>query len=677
LSRLIQLNQTFQKQPDSLLKAAGLRSLGNTLRVVGDLDQSEQVLQPSQVLQQSLEIAQKLKSPSDIGAALLSLGNTAYSQQDTQAALKFFQQAADVSVSPMARTQAKLNELRLLSETKSWSNALALWPQIQPEIAELPPSRSAVYARINLAQSLSRLRQGSAAEPTPSWLEIDQLLATAVEQAKNLEDQRAQAYALGYLGGIYEQTTQWSNAQKLTQQALILAQAINAPDIGYRWQWQLGRILKAQGDTTGAIASYTQAVEDLKSLRNNLVGVNPDIQFSFREQVEPIYRQLVDLLLQQEPTQPKLAQARNVIESLQLAELNNFFRVACLEDKVIDLDELVDKQDPTAAVVYPIILPDRLEVIVKLPKQKLRHYKTAIAQDEVEKLLEGLRRNLVEPEALLETQSLSKQLYDLLVRPAEVDLAKTSVKTLVFVLDGGLRNIPMASLYDGQQYLVQKYAIALSPGLQLLAPKSLEPVKLKALTAGLTEARNGFSALKGVSVELDQIKSELPSTILLNQNFTSKALQTKTEESTFPIIHLATHGEFSSQIDKTFILAWDKRVSVDELNNIIQARGSSTSSSLIELLVLSACETATGDKRAALGLAGVAVQSGARSTIASLWSVQDQPTAALMNQFYKNLANSHMTKAEALRQAQITLLKQSAFQRPISWAPYVLIGSWL
>jgi hypothetical protein len=72
-----------------------------------------------------------------------------------------------------------------------------------------------------------------------------------------LEDQRAQAYALGYLGGIYEQTTQWSNAQKLTQQALILAQAINAPDIGYRWQWQLGRILKGQGDTTGAIASHS------------------------------------------------------------------------------------------------------------------------------------------------------------------------------------------------------------------------------------------------------------------------------------------------------------------------------------------------------------------------------------------------------------------------------------
>ncbi len=247
---LIEVTQDLTSQPESIVKTKALLSLGNTLRIIGDLGESRKDLQ------QSLEIAQKLNSPSDIGAALLSLGNTAYSQQDHQAALKFFQQAVDVSVSPMARAQAKLNQLNLLSQTKSWSDAQALWPQIQSEIAELPPSRSAVYARINLAQSLTRLRQASSTEPTPSWLDIEQLLSTSVEQAKNLQDQRAQAYALGYLGGIYEQTTQWSNAQKLTEQALILAQAINAPDIGYRWQWQLGRLLKAQGDVKGRAISF-------------------------------------------------------------------------------------------------------------------------------------------------------------------------------------------------------------------------------------------------------------------------------------------------------------------------------------------------------------------------------------------------------------------------------------
>ncbi len=666
---LIEVTQDLTFQPDSLLKTEGLLFLGNTLRIVGNLDQSRQALR------QSLSMAQRLKSPSDIGAALLGLGNTAYSQQDTSAALKFFQQAADVSTSPMARTQAKLNQLSLLVETKSWSDARALWPQIQSEIANLPPSRTTVYARINLAQSLTRLRQ-SGAEHTPTWLEIDQLLSTAAEQAKNLGDDRAQAYALGYLGGIYEQTQQWSNAQELTQRALILAQSINAPNIGYRWQWQLGRLLKAQGDTNGAIAAYTEAVENLKSLRNNLVGVNPDIQFSFRDQVEPVYRQLVDLLLQgQEPSQENLVQARSVIESLQLAELNNFFRAACLEEKAVDLDQVIDRQDPTAAVIYPIILPDRLEVILKLPQQKLRHYKTPVSQFEVEKLSAELREKLTKPETVPETKSLSKEIYDWLIRPAAADFAKSPVKTLVFVLDGSLRNIPMAALWDGQQYLVQKYAIALTPGLQLLPPKAIERVHLKSLTAGLTESRSGFPALEHVSTELSQIKSKIPGTELLNQKFTRDTLQTKIDSNDFPIVHIATHGQFSSRAEQTFILAWDGRINVNKLNDFLQNIDQRTHNAL-ELLVLSACQTAAGDNRAALGLAGFAVQAGARSTLASLWSLNDTSVPLFMSQFYDGLTKNHLTKAEALRQAQLELLAKYEYHFPMFWASYVLVGNW-
>ena len=184
-----------------------------------------------------------------------------------------------------------------------------------------------------------------------------------------------------------------------------------------------------------------------------------------------------------QPSQQNLVSARAVIESLQLAELDNFFRVACLQGQPVQIDSVIDKDDPQAAVIYPIILADRLEVIVKLPKQPLRYYKTTIAQSEVERLLEDLQQKIIKPYTLLETQSLSKQVYDWLIRPAEADLAKSQVKTLVFVLDGSLRNIPMAALYDGQQYLVQKYAIALTPGLQLLAPKSLERRQIKSLTA--------------------------------------------------------------------------------------------------------------------------------------------------------------------------------------------------
>ena len=667
---LTQVEQTLASQPASIIKAMGLRSLGNTLRVVGDLDQSRQVLQ------QSLTVAEQLKSPSDISVALLGLGNTARAQQDTQAALEFFKRAAVASTSLITRTQAQLNQLSLLLENQQFLLAQALWPQIQSELTNLPPSQRAIYARINFAQSLIQLKRTTAIS-TPSWSEIGQLLATAVQEAKSIKDSRAEAYALGHLGGLYEQTQQLNSAQTLTQQALLLAQAINAPDVAYRWQWQLGRLLKSQGNIKEAIAAYSETVNTLKSLRSDLVAINPDIQFSFREEVEPIYRELVDLLLQaSEPNQKNLQKARDTIESLQLAELDNFFRVACLQGKPVQIDQVIDKDDQTAAVIYPIILPDRIEVILKLPEQSLRHYKVAVAQGEVEKTLDDLRQKLTKPYTLRETQSLSKQVYDWLIRPAVAELAKSQVKTLVFVLDGSLRNIPMAGLYDGQQYLVQKYSVALTPGLQLLAPKSIARGQLKALVAGLTEARPPFSALINVALELNQIKSEVPSTVLLNKQFTSTALRKEINSVPFPVVHLATHGQFSSQADKTFILAWDKQIIVNDLNNLLRTREQSRPNP-IELLVLSACQTATGDKRAALGLAGVAVRAGARSTIASLWSLDDESSALLMSQFYREFIRTKVNKAEALRSAQLALLQNPRYQHPRYWAPYVLVGNWL
>ena len=697
LATLTEVGQTLQKQPNSLIKTAGLRQLGNALRVVGDLEQSRQVLQ------QSLAIAQQLLEPQEISAALLSLGNVARVQQDTQTALAFYQQAATVSSSQTARLHAQLAQLSVLLETQQWLPAQTLWPQLQSEIANLPPSHTAVSAQIDFAQSLMKLEKvkgqrekvkgnsspfpfnpspfPSLDHPLPTPQEIAQLLATAVQQAKSLGDSRAEAYALGVLGGLYEQTEQLSSAQELTQQALLKAQAINAKDIAYRWQWQLGRLLRDRGNIQEAIAAYTEAVSTLKSLRSDLVAINPDVQFSFRESVEPVYRQLVELLLHsvgtKTPNQQNLTQARTLIESLQLAELDNFFRIACLSAQPVLIDSVIDKENPTAAVIYPIILADRLEVILKLPQQpKLHHYATSVPQSKVEDTLEQLRQNLEKPYTAPEAKSLSQQVYNWLIQPAEADLVQSRVETLVFVLDGSLRNIPMAALYDGEQYLVQKYSVALTPGLQLLNPKPLAQVRLKALAAGLTEARLGFSALANVALELNQIKSEVPSVVLLNKQFTSTTLQKEIKSLPFPVVHLATHGQFSSKPEETFILAWDKPINVNDLSNILQLRDQSRLNA-IELLVLSACQTAVGDKRAALGLAGIAMRSGARSTLASLWNLDDESGALLLSQFYRELAKSPVTKAEAVRRAQLALLKNPIYRHPVYWAPYVLVGNWL
>jgi CHAT domain-containing protein len=473
---------------------------------------------------------------------------------------------------------------------------------------------------------------------------------------------------------LYEQTQQWGIAQDLTQQALLLAQAINAPDIAYQWQWQLGRLLKAQGNIQDAIAAYTEAVKVLQSLRSDLVAINPDVQFSFTESVEPVYRQLVSLLLQPgstEPSQQNLAQARDVIESLQLVELDNFFREACLDAKPVQ----VDRVDSTAAVLYPIILSDRLEVILSLPQQPLRHYAIPISDSQVERTLAQLLQGLT-TRTRTDFLPVSQKVYDWLIRPAIADLANTNVKTLVFTLDGSLRRIPMAALHDGKQYLIEKYNIALTPSLQLVDPKPLQRQALKTLTLGITQGRKGFAPLENVAREVEKIQSELPSVVLLDQAFTSNAFREEIESSYFPVVHIATHGRFSSKAEETYILAWDESIKVKDFADILRSQNPSRVKP-IELLVLSACQTAKGDKRAALGMAGIAVRAGARSTLATLWSVSDVATADLMGLFYQELIKTTRTKAEALRQAQLSLLREPKYQHPYYWAPYVLIGNWL
>ena len=689
----------LQSQSDAAIKATGLRMLGIALQVVGDLAQSKEVLE------QSLAITQQLESKNpifgrDTSATLLSLGNTLATLQETEAALKRYQQATTIATNPLTRTEALLNQLNLLVKNQNWTEAQTLLPEIQSNLLKFSPSRASVYAQVNFAANLMKMsmeRRGDGeigrwgdkehkeailnsqfsilnSQTTNNQQQfIAQLLAKAVKEARSLQDSQAEAYALGQLGHLYELTTQWQEAKKLTEQAIVIAQKIKAADIAASWQWQLGRVLKQQKKIKEAVAAYSSSVATLQSLRQELVTSNPDLQFSFTESVEPVYRELVALLLQSNPSQANLKQARELIEALQLAELENFFRQACLQP----LPQVIDQVDLKAAVIYPMILPDRLAVIVSRPGKPLFYYETKLPQEEIENTIEQLRLYLsphfFDEDRLRESQKL----YDWLIRPAEAELATNEVETLVFVLDGSLRSLPMAALHDGKQYLIEKYSIALTPGLQLLEPQSLKPEQFRALTAGLSQPRQGFSALPGVEEEVKQIASEVPSAILLNSEFTSEQLRAEINSTPFPVIHLATHGQFSSKAQETFLVTWDGNLKVEDLAELLQMRKHDITNPL-ELLVLSACQTATGDKKAALGLAGFAVRSGARSTLATLWQVNDESTAKLMVEFYSSLTQKPgITKAEALRTAQLKLLEQPQYQHPFYWAPFVLVGNWL
>jgi CHAT domain-containing protein len=512
-------------------------------------------------------------------------------------------------------------------------------------------------------------------------------LDRAIAQAKAIEDQRAQSYALGILGQVYESRQQWDLAQTHTQQALNLAQALPAAEIAYQWQWQLGRILKQRQAEEKAIAAYDEAVKTLKTLRSDLVALNPDIQYDFRDEVEPVYRQFVELLFQT-PNQTNLETARLAIEALQLAELDNFFREACLQAEPQQIDTIDEK----AAVLYTIILGNRLEIILSSPNQPLSYY-TTILPDNFKTIVNELRESIVDdirfnPDGyLVSAQNIYRWLFPPELEAELAELAiENSLKTLVFVLDGVLRSVPIAALHDGKKFFIEKdYAVAFTPGLQLLDPKPFQQVQQRAVLAGISENAPSYrtieprnwEVLNNVAGELTAIEQAIDrDRILSNAQFTREALQNDLDLQPSEIVHIATHGQFGSTLEDTFILDWIDRINIPQLNRLLQSQDTGQKEA-IELLVLSACETAAGDDRAALGLAGVAVRSGARSTLATLWSVNDRSTAKFMHQFYERLLENRETKAESLRQIQQAFLTDETYKHPFYWAPFVLVGNWL
>jgi len=678
-----------------------------------------------------------------------------------QQAFNDYVQAATVTTaSPIPKIQAQLNHFKLLLELQKWweeqtNRRIASWSkfgeseliqrakdflselevrlsqdrqalqsQIESTLASLSPNRAAIYAQINFAQGLIQSKQIDKVEP---------ILNAALQDAVSLQDRRAQTYALGYLARLYHEQGQLSRAIELTRQALVLAPGQNitgdAREISYVWQSQLGSLLREQGDTKGAITAYTAAFNTLQSLRSDLNANNRDVQFDFLQEVKPVYLELADLLLKSElspndlntlvvsnsitrdkvdANKPKsrLEFARRVIESLQLAELDNFFQDPCSEET--DIAVQIDDIDPQAAVIYPIVLKERLEVILSLPGKPLQEVAIPISEKEVNDILDRLYDNLdnvtvntsarnilstsnPDPQELKEnTQRLLPifgQLYNWLIQPFETELNADKIKHLVFVLNGRLQRVPMAALYDGQKYLIEKYGVALVPSLQLVNSKLLKQQQLKVLAAGVSEQikvqEDIFPALTNVPRELNQIKEAFPSSMkLLNQEFTAKTVQSQMKFN-FPVVHLATHGLFSSNPEKNFIITGDgKSISINELSALLKQAEKN-----LELLVLSACETASGDERAVLGLAGVAVRSGARSTLATLWPVGDASTAEVMGKFYQDLKKPGEKKLDALRLAQLSLIEALKTKPPFEemralpphpyyWASYVLVGNW-
>ena len=568
------------------------------------------------------------------------------------------------------------------------ASAKNLLQPIAGQLDSLPESRSAVFARINFAQSILSLQKYLSPPKVEQYLVAN--LQKAISQAQSLQDSQAESYAWGTLGKYYEQQQQWNQAQQLTKSALSIAQQLNLPELSYQWQWQMGRIYRGQNqDTTQAIAYYNLAIDSLKNLRQDLAALSSELQFSFRESIEPVYRQYIDLLLAlPQASQNNLVKSVETLEELQIAELDNLFRDACARVKVSDVGDV----DENVAIIYPIVLPERLELILKLPgdSQLYRHTQLDLTELKINAAVTQLQRSLIQRSTSPnQIKQESAQFYDWLIRPfasqleAELPREQSRIKTLVFVLDDALRNLPISVLYDGQQYAVERYGLAISPGTQLIENQKLSRERLRVLLAGTNDAPSfqalGLAPLSNVPQELAGIANVIEQTEkLADREFQQMKLQEKINQDPFNIVHIATHGQFGSSSQQTYILDWNESINLKDLDRLLEAEDP-TKAKTIDLLVLSACETATGDKRAALGLAGVAVRSGASATVASLWQINDASTAQFMVEFYQQLSNRQLTTVEALRNTQLSFIARkdnSDYNRPYHWGAFVLVGDW-
>lgn len=405
--------------------------------------------------------------------------------------------------------------------------------------------------------------------------------------------------------------------------------------------------------------------------------MNTDLEFSFSQQIEPFYRQLVELLLydidslDDSEKQVRLEESCIAIADLQKEELTNLVPLASWDTSQQALNEI----DSDTAVIYLIVLDSSLEVIVSIRGQPLQHYKTEIDKNSQQLICEEIGQYLNPIHSYFDLLPSVQKLYDWLILPAEDILQTNKITTLVFVLDGFFRSLPIAALHDGNQYLVEKYNIALLPGLPLLPSKTSNKSEPRLLIGGLTQATQGFPALAGVDQEIEDISQIIPTNVLLDEEFTHQSLQDQLSNIASPILHLATYVQFSSHAEDTFVLTHRDRLNLDQISNL---KEKSQINDAIELLVLTAATTAKIDSihQEILGLAGIAICSGAKSTLATIWSIRDRSTICLITEFYRLIAQNNISKAEALRKAQISLLKNPQYQHPYYWSSFVLLGNW-
>ena len=687
-----------EQMGDRGLTATILSQLGNTFHVLGKDEPA------AEHLTKALTLAREENKPALVAGVLNDLGNALTARQQFAEAIDVYAESRSLAIetqqSALAAT-AQINGAMALFQNQQLGDAHRHLDQAWSDVQSLGDSQAKTAALLNIGLGYQDLFAATIAQPgTAKKLDGGKGRATetvvsggsgagllrqsseaftaAGDVAERTGDARGQSYAWGYLGGLLEQERRNAEALEYSRKATFAAQKVNAPESLYRWQWQTARLLRADGKEEEALAAYRRATTLLKPIRYEYSVGYQGRHHSYYDSVAPLFVEYEDVLLRRaavaktpDQSEQLLVQVKDTIEVSHAAELQDYYQDDCVA--TVASQRKTGTLAPGTAVVYPISFPDRLELLMETANG-LKQVSVPVSGEKLTKEIRTFRR-LIQDSRSQNYLASAQTLHGWLIAPLQQDLQGAGINTLVMVAGGSLRTIPMGALHDGRHFLVDSLAVAVTPSLELTDLDSSQRRKGSLLSVGLTESVDGLSAPRYAETEVQAIRTLYGGKLLMNKQFSSPSLEEEIKDQGVGIVHVASQTVIGHEARNSYVLAHDGKISMDRLSQLVGLQQYRQQS--LDLLTLSSCEIPAEDDRAALGLTGVAVKTGARTALATLWTTEDETTSELVSEFYRQLQDPALSKAVALQRAQQKILAQRGHTHPSFWAAFLLINNWM
>ncbi|PZV11339.1 MAG: hypothetical protein DCF20_19640 [Pseudanabaena sp.] len=660
--------------------------------------------------QQALTIYREIKDRLGEGAALGNLGIAYKELGKYDKAIEFHLQALAI----LREIKDLSGEGSVLGNLGNAYHSLGKYDKaIDFQLQSLAIARE-IKDRLGEGQSLGNL--GLAYDSLGKYDKAIEYHLQSLAILREIKDRSGEGSVLGYLGNAYHSLGKYDKAIDFHLQYLAITREIKDLSGEGLALSNLGGMLSEAKRPELAILFYKQSINVREAIRKDIRKLDKDIQKSYLERVSSSYKRLADLLIQQ----GRIVEALQVLDLLKVQELEDYLKnikgsdrsaqgVRLLEpekamnDKLLAISfenspeinsqlankiqqlpkseinkvpDYLQKIPQGTALLYPLILSDRIEIILFSPNTIPISRTDKISQKELETLVIDFRAALVDSGSE-DYKEPAAQLYKLLIKPIEAELIQAKATTILYAPDGILRYIPIAALYDGKQWLAEKYRISnlIAYSLFDFAPKlKTQPNILAGAFGGKAgEKKFGQNALPATLKEVQAIANSFQNSVTLTENnFSRQAIESKFKN--YNILHLATHASFNiGRPENSFIIFGNgDKILLNEITDWQIPN--------IDLIVLSACQTGVGklgDGVEILGFGYQVQKAGAKNAIASLWLVDDAGTQALMAAFYQELKKDNVTTTEALQRAQVSLIRSSEFNHPKYWSAFFAIGNGL